>query len=107
MWAVRLPQRFGRSLWDAGWSAWAAPSMYVPPDAVLRSLLFTTSCVVSRCCRFGFIGPVELSTSAFLFANLAHVPSERWRERFLAEAFKFRVSVATGSTKFTRYRAQI
>jgi hypothetical protein len=47
-------------------------------------------------CRFGFIGPVELSTSAFLFANLAHVPSERWRERFLAEALKFRVSVTKG-----------
>lgn len=43
-------------------------------------------------CRFGFIGPVELSTSAFLFANLGHVPSEAWRERFLAEALKFRVS---------------
>lgn len=41
--------------------------------------------------RFGFIGPVELSTSAFLFANLGHIPSERWRERFLAEALKFRV----------------
>jgi hypothetical protein len=42
--------------------------------------------------RFGFVGPVELSTSAFMFANLGHVPSERWRERFLAEALKFRVS---------------
>ena len=42
-------------------------------------------------CRFGFIGPVELSTSAFLFANLGHIPSESWRTRFLAEALKFRV----------------
>lgn len=43
--------------------------------------------------RFGFVGPVELSTSAFLFANLGHIPSGRWRERFLAEALKFRVSL--------------
>jgi hypothetical protein len=39
--------------------------------------------------RFGFIGPVELSSTAFLFANLAHIPSEPWRGRFLAESAKF------------------
>lgn len=53
---------------------------------------FTLSVMWASSCRFGFIGPVELSTSAFLFANLGHVPSERWRERFLAEALKFKVS---------------
>jgi hypothetical protein len=45
---------------------------------------------VSSCNRrFGFIGPVELSSTAFLFANLAHIPSEAWRGRFLAESAKF------------------
>jgi hypothetical protein len=43
--------------------------------------------------RFGFIGPVELSMSAFLMANLGHTPSEGWREAFLGEALKFQVCV--------------
>jgi hypothetical protein len=32
---------------------------------------------------------VELSSTVFLFANLAHIPSEAWRGRFLAESAKF------------------
>eukprot|EP00775_Hariotina_reticulata_P002071 gene2071-2391_t len=40
--------------------------------------------------RFGFIGPVELSSTAFLFANLGHNPSDFWKSRFLSEALRFR-----------------
>lgn len=56
-----------------------------------KAPLYVPTCTGSCLTRFGFIGPVELSTSAFLFANLGHVPSESWRDRFLAEALKFRV----------------
>jgi hypothetical protein len=40
--------------------------------------------------RLGFIGPVELSSTAFLFANLGHIPSDTWKSRFLSEALRFR-----------------
>lgn len=39
---------------------------------------------------------MELSTTAFLFANLAHLPSDGWKRRFMAESLKFRVYYTGG-----------
>ncbi|KAF8065446.1 TBC2 [Scenedesmus sp. PABB004] len=39
--------------------------------------------------RFGFIGPVELSATAFLFSNVGHAPSSAWRAGWAREAAKF------------------
>lgn len=72
-------------------TVWLLAVQHLVLPAPLLHLAQTTAALSSCACRFGFIGPVELSTSAFLLANLSHTPLEPWRERFLAEALKFRV----------------
>jgi hypothetical protein len=93
-WLERFERDLQRRLVGGG-GVWAAAASSCWPDRAWRqhaACTYLTSTVAPTYQRrFGFVGPVELSSSAFLLANLGASPSEAWCAAFLAETLKFRV----------------